>query len=712
LSNISQFYENFKSEFIKDVLNCMEQEQKPLDNAFVRVVSKWLGYDIPDDDFVDGAGDRGIDFWFASETSIELFQVKSHELDSNYNIQNIKFNNAGVNDLRRMKEFLLNDEVSQNLRVELRKIKERWNYITSNENVTDPIIIKLGLIIVGEELTPQANEELAVFKKESEKIIIIKEKIPLKFEVSLITLNDIFNKKWREENREWKDIDGKVQKWIELRIDKHTSNKENWISTSKSVVFYCPLIELVMAYRKFGYQIFEPNVRCNIKKSKINTGIKESVKRQASRKEFRYLNNGVTMICKNYEKPSQNRSAFKVFEPGIINGLQTIIAVSEAYEDLSPDEKEDFEKNCFVLIRLLQENAVRNIDDVVRTTNNQNKMENRNLFSNYPEQILYEKLFAEIGWFYERKQGAWNAFCTDPSRWRTLRGKRKTDFLVNPNNHKSLARKIDNEQIAQTWLSFIGFSEQAVHEKAELFENEERYKLIFLTRTLVHGYDVEFKLHEIKSKTINYAPNHELLLVSYLTRDFAKEMTLSPKENFEKACERNNIDKSSLSKEEIIGKLSKEDPEYLLNASLSGMSYIFAEFLGYILFRVYGENVHNIGNRLLNNGILRELSTRYSFEEIRYKVMNEEFNTDEDVLCVSWYFFREVINQMLGTAWAENLRTAPNRSRFLMQKETRNRIIQTLENSNKYLCKNKYMSLWAAGIEPPEGFYGFIRKAL
>lgn len=713
-----KFYDNFRSEFIKDVLAFSEQEQKTIDAAFVRISARWLGYDIPDDDFIDGAGDRGIDFWYASEASIELFQVKGHELDDFYNIQDKKFDNEGVNDLRRIKSFMLDNESPTSLKADLRKVKERFNYIINSIKSdlefkriekAEPLTVKCGLILIGDELTPQANEELNTLKRECEAIIMVSDKVPVKFDIQLLTLNDILNKKWREENREWKDIDGKAQRWIEIRVDKHSTNKENWISTPKSVVLYCPLIDLVMAYRKFGYQIFEPNVRCNIKKSKINSGIKESVKRQSSRKEFRYLNNGVTIICKNYEKPTPNRASFKVIEPGVINGLQTIIAASEAYEDLNNDEKEDFEKNCFLLVRLLMENAVRNIDEVVRTTNNQNKMESRNLFSNYPEQILYEKLFAEIGWFYERKQGSWNAFCTDPTRWRTLNGKRKNDFFGQNNR---TVRKIDNEQIAQTWLSFIGFSEQAVHEKAELFENEERYKLIFLTRTLIHGYDGDYKLNEIKKNTIDVAPSHELMLVAHLARDFAKEMTLSPKENFERGCQRLKINKATLSKEEIIGRLSKEDPEYLLNASLSGMSYIFVEFLGYILYKAYGDNVHYLGRQLLMNGVIKDLRTRYSFEEIKFKVINEEFDTSKDILPVIWYLFREVIGQLLGTAWAESLRTATSRTRFLMQKDTRHKIVQTFEDFNRYMNRTKVIKLWAAGIEPPEGLFGFIKRAL
>jgi hypothetical protein len=67
---------------------------------------------------------------------------------------------------------------------------------------------------------------------------------------------------------------------------------------------------------------------------------------------------------------------------------------------------------------------------------------------------------------------------------------------------------------------------------------------------------------------------------------------------------------------------------------------------------------------------------------------------------------------MLGSFWAESFRTAPNRSRFIAQKETRNKIIKGLEALNKYTCRTQLTKLWACGIKPPQGFLGLIQDAL
>jgi hypothetical protein len=81
----------------------------------------------------------------------------------------------------------------------------------------------------------------------------------------------------------------------------------------------------------------------------VNEAIRESVRHSRSRKDFRFLNNGVTIICKSYDLPRGGRREFIVHYPGIVNGLQTVIALYNASKDLSEQEKDDFKQNCSVL---------------------------------------------------------------------------------------------------------------------------------------------------------------------------------------------------------------------------------------------------------------------------------------------------------------------------------------------------------------------------
>ena len=102
---------------------------------------------------------------------------------------------------------------------------------------------------------------------------------------------------------EWRDITGRKRDKISL-----TNTKNQLITEPKSVVFYTLAHDLVRAFLDFGYQLFEPNVRCEIKNSKVNRAIKASVRSARGRREFKHLNNGITMICAGSQKGDTDSS--------------------------------------------------------------------------------------------------------------------------------------------------------------------------------------------------------------------------------------------------------------------------------------------------------------------------------------------------------------------------------------------------------------------
>lgn len=172
--------------------------------------------------------------------------------------------------------------------------------------------------------------------------------------------------------------------------------------------------------------------------------------------------------------------------------------------------------------------AVEDITRVVIATNNQNPMKPRNLVSNKMEQLIYARLFAEqLGWFYEAKEGAWDAFEKDPKRWRPLLNKQPKDFRATT---RRKVRRVDNEDLAQTWLAYIGFAYEAVNDKKGLFD-DRFYPLIFTHRTRHHGFDYDFVLSRARNEAEEQSPDASLMLVSYLTRALASEMPLSAIQN-------------------------------------------------------------------------------------------------------------------------------------------------------------------------------------
>ena len=158
----------------------------------------------------------------------------------------------------------------------------------------------------------------------------------------------------------------------------------------------------------------------------MNDAIRAQVATKRGIDEFKLLNNGITIICNNRKSPANGK--VDIHEPQIVNGLQTVTSLSEAYATLNQELQQYFDENCYVLMRIYDHRAIGDMPKLVKATNNQNKMEPRNLVSNDPDQISFERAFAALGWFYERKDFAWAAFDKSETQWSSLKGLKSRDF--------------------------------------------------------------------------------------------------------------------------------------------------------------------------------------------------------------------------------------------------------------------------------------------
>jgi hypothetical protein len=682
----------------EDIRQIASDETLPFSTAAVRVLLGWLGYDVDDITFIDGS-DRGIDAWLTVDAGIEIFQVKTHDQTSDGLLQLGNFDGEGVSDLRRAKEFLLHERDSNVRKRELKELLYRWDSAIRSRKIQESEVtlpITLHLIVLGDSLTEQAQAEFSAFQESNSGVIYVDE-VPVQFFMVLHTIDDIIDTKWREQNRAWRD--GKDQKHEAISLHPWP---EEFISDNANAIFYCRAIDLVQAYDALGYQLFEPNVRANIKNSRVNQEIRQSLQHDRSRKEFRFLNNGVTMTCDQFSKPSGQRTYFSVNRPGIVNGLQTVVALHTAYQALSPFDKEDFVQNCSVFVRLLSKNAVEDITRVVKATNNQNPMKLRNLVSNSPEQLVYVRLFAEeLGWFYEAKEGAWDAFSGDHARWRPRLNKHPRDFRV-PNSRKE--RRLDNEDLAQTWLAFIGLASEAVNQKKFLFD-ERFYSLIFKKQLRQHGTDYD-SFARVREEAIPQSPNHCLMLASYLSRKFAIEMSPTASQNRQDTCLRLGIDPDTMSKAELDVELSK-DHEFILNQALGGMSLLFTEFIGFVFYRSLGDKIHRVGQRILESPSFATLVTDFAMETVKERAWTGNFEPD-DLLIVLWLAFVDQIRDMLENDWGQGYRAAPIKVRFIFSTETRNRLYRKVQSLNDFMKKRTYTETWAVGVSEGQGLFEFV----
>ncbi|MBZ0292973.1 MAG: AIPR family protein [Anaerolineae bacterium] len=666
----------------------------PFHTAATSVLMEWLDYDLDDVMFVH-VKDRGIDAWVANEFNIEIFQFKTHDTNENDLMELSSFNSEGVKDLTRAKDFLLYEHGSNVSKNELKQLLQiRDSAIVSNKyhSLDDVITVTLHLVLLGEGLTFSAKSEFDTFQTSLQNIEYIHD-VPIKILATLHTVDDIVDSKWREDNRSWVDITGRSYSTIDL------TPAGDFISDNANAVFYCSAVDLVRAYEMLGYQLFEPNVRANIKHSRVNEAIRNSILHQKSRREFRFLNNGVTITSDSFTKPKGGRISFKVNHPGVVNGLQTVVALHTAYNKLSHADKEDFEKNCHVLVRVLNAQAVSDITSVVKATNNQNPMRPRNLVSNNAEQLTFVRLFSDKGWFYEAKQGAWDAFEKDAKRWRPNLNKRPKDFQ----GEGRKVRRIDNERLAQTWLSLIGFSPEAINRKKELFD-EPYYSLIFKQQTTQHGTKYE-NISNASDEAINEAPNHYLLLISYIASEFARSATQPARQNRLDSCRRLGIDLEKTPRAEVDARLVQDD-SYILNQALNGMSMLFTEFLGYVLYETLGSQFHILGPRLVSNHTIKNLALSGSFDSVK-SIVDADFDP-KDFLVFMWLAFVDTIQDMLSGGWGESYRAANIKVRFIFSKETRNLLYREVSNKNQFMKKRTLTKVWAIGVPEGQGLFDFV----
>jgi hypothetical protein len=513
------------------------------EEAFLRVALRTYGFDPDEGYHTDGPLDCGLDFVFVTQEETSIFQSKSIEYDGELPLAT-KLDATYLNDLRRILEVITNldrlpkdangvvIEALTSMRTEItRRALILAAGVVPHEVGTDVLDeepeyrVNIYFFGLAKEFTPQADAEFARLSGINN---IQYGRVKLTIAVHPIFIDDILSIKWQQRNVDWKDKTGKKRDEITLHVNGDA------IIDTKSAVFFAPAYDLVQAYEDLGYQIFEPNVRCELKESKVNQAIKKTVTTREGRREFRHLNNGITLICNGWAKKQHEGrvSALQIRRPGVVNGLQTVKSLHDAFRRLPQEEQIDFKQNCMVLCRVHQEGAVKRPEQLVKATNNQNPMKPRNLRSNDPEQIAFETLFANLGWFYERKQGGWDAFKADPRAWRGLNGKRPESFLGAGKTH----RVVDNDIMGQHWLAFIGFSTEAINEKRSIFDSDQYYGLIFLKKTASHGFDYDFRLaldSKVWTEAESGSASPAAMLAAYLCREAADYLAVGRKENRE-----------------------------------------------------------------------------------------------------------------------------------------------------------------------------------
>jgi len=229
--------------------------------------------------------------------------------------------------------------------------------------------------------------------------------------------------------------------------------------------------------------IFNANVRGFLGTNSVNKQILDTLSDEDSIKKFAYLNNGITVLCDSYQiKPGGD--IVELVNPSIINGCQTASTILEAYrlDKISLN-------NGVVVVRVIQSSDPLLKELIIRASNTQSVVKNRDLISEDPVQKELEEQFKSMGYLYQRKRGI---FCD----------------VADLEKEKV----IDLEKAAQAYMSlFLELPAEAKNKKAEIYD--DYYKTIFhpqisATALLISNRILELFRDKIKKEKNNYPADH------------------------------------------------------------------------------------------------------------------------------------------------------------------------------------------------------------
>jgi len=587
-------YKNFKQSVVNKIVLVMDDNPDQYFDAghAFDYFSYCLFSDANESAFVltDGANDQGIDFFTETDNNYEIFQCKFPDIDQiEKGNSPISFDKSGIDDLKNAYSYLTSQK---GISTANNKVKDLRSQILSQT----PESISYNLCIFG-YLTDPAKQSFQQFA----------DQLPVgdNVSVNLYTYEDI------------------ILNLIGHQSAKDKADHEFKVFDGKSLTAndYCYFITYAKEFRdvllKYGWSIFDYNVRSEISKSRVNKQIVESIKKDKYRKRFHHLNNGILILCNHFSVKKlkigneYKTESINIHDLQIINGCQTVVSINKGFKELNDKNKiDDFNSKCLVQVKVIQQNKEESefIDQLIISTNTQNPMAPRNLRSNTVEQKEIAAMFSLLPskWFYQRKDGEYEFKKYGP----------KTGVTFHAADYKGLnaPRVIDNEDLAKSWICFIGQSYDAMM-TTDFFKEDELYNRIFKyypTNQLwkeITDHEIEYKYDKKQADKyfeVGKKPSAEEYLIAYIIWRFVKEFAVKPTANRNQALERGrkkgkivySIDGKPVSSQEDQAKYLASDTEYMINNIINNLKEEMVEMFSFVIAIKYGHGV-GVANKLL-----------------------------------------------------------------------------------------------------------------
>lgn len=167
-------------------------------------------------------------------------------------------------------------------------------------------------------------------------------------------------------------------------------------------LFLAPALNLLKMDGIVDGCLFEQNVRLALGNTKVNRGLRASIKEKGEHKNFPLYHNGINVLCRRIV--SENEERIEIEDYVVVNGAQSLTSLMAEKSKITEDLK--------ILVKLIETKGDTDLSQRITTnSNNQNAIKARDLKSNHN---IQQRLKAEVravsndAVAYEIKQGEVN----------------------------------------------------------------------------------------------------------------------------------------------------------------------------------------------------------------------------------------------------------------------------------------------------------------
>jgi len=521
--------------------------------------------------------DLGIDFYSKLDNWIRIGQAKIPERDylEAHPTKVKSFGPLAVNDVANALDYLTNSETK------LRANEMVKRLFAQVESIRDREDFRLEVFLV-------------VFGKLNDRALVSFDEVRRKYESN----KRIVIQKYEIDDLVSSLLLGARRQDAKIDFPLHYEKKQI-LSARDYCYFLANAGDIYDAFNTFGWRLFELNVRYELRNSSVNADIIKSLTHLKTRKYFHHFNNGLIIVCNNYQIPQQD-NVVKLSGAQIVNGLQTVKSLYNAVQNKEV-KLDDLRDSCLVQVKVIQNVDAKIMDQIVQATNNQNPMAPRNLRANSEVQKRLRAGFASLKprWFLQVKEGEWDSLNQEGGRFfKDIAGFAPSEFRVDP--AKKRGRVVDNQALAKAWLALIGFADLAGERTIHYFGDANVYDKAFNSSPADEHWSGFAQTTDFSSlREQHLRPNHQASANQYLLAYFLLELVqrFIPKPAFYRkdALDEGVRDGKLRKADGVITSSERDQSEYLASSAtyqtwrvMANMKESLVEALSFLLAKRYG----------------------------------------------------------------------------------------------------------------------------